>query len=358
MTKEIQLQEIKCSNCAGEVVFDPGTQLSVCNFCGSSFDIKQAKSIKVIEPDGIIPFKVSKDVFNNSVLAWLSEGDFTPDDILSGSSFEKLSGIYLPFFFFAGQYNANWSASCGYNREETYLKKNSDGKLTNATRTVTDWRPASATVSDNFSELGIASALLPSDYAFFCEDAAWESGAVKDFDSQYTKGFVMEPFSISSENSFNNRVKEKINKLIDGHVNRSIPGDTKKDVQWTASIQKKATNIYLPFWLATYSYKDKKYSSLVDGQKSDRVTGIRPVDEDRVKTVKSYFLPLYLTLALYGVVVAIFLYNYGFSESTGSVFLYGLIPIAITGIIGWHRKYKLIKTSKQIRQEILQKFKT
>lgn len=360
----IQLKEIKCSNCGGEVQFDPSTQLTVCNFCGSTFDIKQAKNVDVIEPDGIIPFKVTRELFNNSVLDWLSQGDFTPDDVLTGSVLKNISGIYLPFYSFDGSYAADWSASSGYYRKETYTEyvtkyenNRSHQVPVTKTRTVTDWRPSSGKVNGAFSELGIASAALPNEYASFCEDATWERGSVKDFDIRVTTGFVMEAFSVSPDSSYDSRVQKKVSAIVDAHIAKVVPGDTKKDIQWTGSVNKVATNVYLPFWLAAYAYNGKKYSCALDGQNCGRITGVKPIDEDRVKTIKSYFLPFYLTIALYVIIAGLFFLSDGLREGAYRVLIGGLFPVAMAGIIATYRKNKLLTKSKRLRADILQKVK-
>ena len=58
MSTQILLKKINCSNCGAELIFDPGTQMSNCNFCGSKFEIEKATDDQIIVPDGILPFKI------------------------------------------------------------------------------------------------------------------------------------------------------------------------------------------------------------------------------------------------------------------------------------------------------------
>ena len=43
MEKQLHLKKIGCSSCGAELIFDPGTQMTNCNFCGSKFEIEKAK---------------------------------------------------------------------------------------------------------------------------------------------------------------------------------------------------------------------------------------------------------------------------------------------------------------------------
>ena len=76
MSKTVELKKIGCSNCGAELLFDPGTQMSNCNFCGGQFEIENIDEEKVMLPDGILPFIVTKDQYIENVLEWLSEGDY------------------------------------------------------------------------------------------------------------------------------------------------------------------------------------------------------------------------------------------------------------------------------------------
>ena len=56
MSTQMSMKKIGCSNCGAELIFDPGTQMTNCNFCGSKFEIEKAVDDEIIVPDGILPF--------------------------------------------------------------------------------------------------------------------------------------------------------------------------------------------------------------------------------------------------------------------------------------------------------------
>ena len=81
---ENKLSKISCDSCGAELIFNPSSQTTLCNFCGSTFEIEKAeKDVEIMSPDAILPFSVSKEEFKNGVMEFLSEGDYTPDDILT-----------------------------------------------------------------------------------------------------------------------------------------------------------------------------------------------------------------------------------------------------------------------------------
>ncbi len=145
------IKKIGCGNCGAELMFSPGTQLSLCNFCGSEFQIETAIDSKVKTVNSILPFSTTPNQFEIAALKWLSEGDYTPDDILEGSLFNNQVGMYLPMWLFTGKYDGEWSASSGYDRQEEHWDKSFDGKkLVKKTRTVTDWRPSNGNCKGDF----------------------------------------------------------------------------------------------------------------------------------------------------------------------------------------------------------------
>ena len=111
MKDTVHLKEINCSNCGGQIRFEPSTQLVVCNFCGSSFDIMKAESVQTESPDSIVPFKITKQQFQRLIFPWLIQGDYTPDDILFSATLQRIDGIYLPFYLVEGEYSGSWAAS-------------------------------------------------------------------------------------------------------------------------------------------------------------------------------------------------------------------------------------------------------
>ena len=61
MIAKLQLKKISCSSCGAGLMYDPDTQMTNCNFCGSKYEIEKATDEELILPDGIIPFKITKE---------------------------------------------------------------------------------------------------------------------------------------------------------------------------------------------------------------------------------------------------------------------------------------------------------
>lgn len=330
-----QLKHVQCENCGGEVSFDPQTQLTLCSFCGSTFDIAKATDENVEEVASILPFKITQEQFKIAALKWLAQGNYTPDDVLENSVFDKVTGTYIPFYNYDGSYEIKWSGSCGYDRVERV----SGGE---GTRTTTDWRPASGTINGKFELRGIASKKLPDKFLDFCEKTHLAKKMIKDYDTRYIQGFALAPFVAKPEEVFKSRVKPELDAIVQERVEKAMPGDRQRDISWSGDTPYKETSMYVPFWLATYNYKNEEYRCLVYGRNASKIDGDKPVDKDRKKRVSKYFIPLYI--ALIPCLIVLFT---GSQKALAAGVLIGLI---IFGLIGRH---KILSRSNEIRRKIL-----
>jgi ribosomal protein S27AE len=279
--KKVVLKKITCSNCGAELLFDPDTQLTSCNFCGSHFEIKNAVDEEVIVPEGIVPFTVSKKNYQAGTLAWLSDGAYTPVDILESSIFSSANGIYIPVWFFHGKYRGNWSASSGYDYEAQF-NENIGGKWEVVTRVVTDWRPSSGNCDGELNSLGYASDDAKIELIVYTTRTFIKKHNIKPFDSRYTLGFNLMKFNKENEEeTWEQYGKISADSYVESQVLGRIPGDHYKDFYVEADFTKEnPKRIYVPVWITYYTYKGQQYYVWMDGQDQENIRGLRPEDTE------------------------------------------------------------------------------
>jgi len=225
MAEKLSLKEVKCSNCGADVQYLPGLVVSVCGYCGSKFTVDApATDVTVDVPDLITPFAVTREKFLSAIRAWLSAGDYTPDDVLSAEIETK--GTFLPFYAWSGDYKADWFASSGYDRQEEYLEMN-DGKLVKKRRTVTDWRPSNGVINGKYVVYTLASDSIDQSLAGFCEEVPPSSAA--SFDPKQITGYTLEPFE-KDQTEFLSRIEKEVDSIAEAKAMPLVPGDRKKDL--------------------------------------------------------------------------------------------------------------------------------
>lgn len=356
MSTQVSLKTLTCRTCGADLIFDPATQATVCNYCGNSFRVEEAVDKVVAKPDGILPFKVTKDQYHQRLLEWLIEGDYTPDDILESSVFDQVNGIYLPLFMYVGKYHAPWVAAAGFDREEEYLDTEYDGKLVRRSKTVTDWRPCNGEANGGFTELIFAGEHVKAEIAEFAAGCGFGAGDLKEYDPRYTLGFVMQGFTGSEDEAWNTHITGRVRAIVEADIKQKIPGDRQRDLSYDISTEKKALRIYVPYWIVYYKYKGAEYHVCMDGLTSSRMDGKRPEDQDRKKTVSRFFRPAHICLAVWLLIV--FCAAQASSDAGTATFFIGLIPTIILYVRAASKKKALIDKSKAIRQQILSGFKT
>jgi hypothetical protein len=361
MEKQLQLKKIGCSNCGAELIFDPGTQMTNCNFCGSKFQIEKAQDEEIITPDGILPFKVKKENYEQAVLSWLSEGDYTPDDILNSTIFESVNGVYLPMWFYKGRYSGNWSASSGYDRIEEYSEWSaSQKKYVRKTRTVTDWRPSSGQCSGEFAILAFAGAGkgIKSDVAVYAHGTSFNRGDLKQYDPKYTMGFNLVEYTVDEHDAWDTLGKIQADSFVETQTKPRIPGDRYKDFYVDALFDKEnPLRTYVPFWITNYKYNDKDFHVYMDGTSTTRINGVRPEDQARKDEVNKKFYKGHFGCLT---TIIVFLFTaYGIGSSSPAydtwiniIIFLTLATLALYGI-GAYQKNKIINDSKARRQEKL-----
>ena len=360
------LRKISCKNCSAELLFNPSTQMSNCNFCGAEYEIELAEEAKIeINPDGLIPFKFDKEQFKNTALAWLSEGDYTPDDILTTSVFDDVNGIYLPQYFYQGRYHGNWSASSGYNRQEEYIEWSSlQEKNVRKTRTVVDWRPSNGQAAGEYTVLGFAAEAdnLPSSIIGFMQNSTFKAGEIKPYSSQYLTGFNIVPFAFDQDTIWIKHGQSQADVIAKIDIKNRVPGDKYKDLFFDLMYDhKKVINLLQPAYIIHYEFNGEKFFTYIDGDKIDRIEGTRPKDTKREERVRELKKPLKIfggvALGLF-ILLIIILVN---TVSDGDLYLIilGIYAVA-AGSIGIYMSITankavkaILDASKKRRQDIL-----
>lgn len=97
-----------CISCGGKLSFDFKTNSNKCEYCGNEFPVITAQPTEneheVEIATSYIPFYFAEDIFKEKVQKWLTEGDYTPTDMLSSGVKYHFRKKYIPVCFFSGEY--------------------------------------------------------------------------------------------------------------------------------------------------------------------------------------------------------------------------------------------------------------
>lgn len=285
----MKLKEIKCKNCGGELQFLSNEKMLKCGFCGSKFLLDDIKDVEIKNPDAIIVFKSDQSSIKESLITWLKQYKFIPDDI-EKVSITDFSSLYIPLYYFNVKYSVDWTATSIFYEDETfesYEQVYKDGGIQNVpvtkTRQVKRNSPASGRINLNYNYVELASSNLDDETGFCKNLFNKHMGNMTNFSDSAIKQHKLEPFTVlpgdchkTIENALSNKLRSDIGS--------TIPGDSFKGLNWTVDeLDFKEQRYYIPVWIVNYEYNNEKYKCLLDGIDQKLGAGSKPDDPEKIK---------------------------------------------------------------------------
>ena len=267
---EINLSDYSCPSCGAEITGDDTLGSTVCPYCGNSTIVK-GQFEGALQPDYIIPFKIAKKAAITAFEADFKNAPFLPDEFKDKNKIAEMAGVYVPF----------WTFDCDCNANLTY----------NAER-VTAWSDANYnyTRTDYFKLIrngSVGFANIPVDGSKKADDAYMEAvepydyNDAVDFNSVYLSGYLADKYDVTAEESIeraNERVKNStISAFTDttGTYTAVFPENTRVSFS-----NGKIRYSLFPVWMLNIKYLDKMYQFAINGQ-TGKVVGEYPIDNKK-----------------------------------------------------------------------------
>ena len=264
--EQSQLHSFICPACGGEILTEQTTAATFCPYCDNPA-ILPAQVSGGWKPDGVIPFKTSKEDAKTAFLNLCKGKPLLPKFFTEEQRLEKITGMYVPFWLydcegdFQGQYKATrihtWAdRDYNYTRTDHYhLVRAADSAFVRI--------PMDASQKmDN----AIMESIEPFDYS-----------QIVDFETAYLSGFLADKYDVEAlegQDRIQQRVKSSLNSLISGTIggyHTVMPINTRVQVK-----HGKSKYVLLPVWMLHTRYKDKTYVFAMNGQ-TGKMTGSFPI---------------------------------------------------------------------------------
>ena len=306
-TKYYDTRVYVCSHCGAEVITSDTESSSFCVYCGNPAIVFDRIS-KEYRPDGLIPFKITKEEAIKNIKIRFLKNPIVPKEVMAKCVPENLRGIYIPY----------WVINADYT-EADYLS----GKVKRGKSTVTKYysRAGEITVKNvpvdgsNILNDDISSKLEP----FYLEDS-------KSFDEDYLNGF----YSNTSDMKYFDLRKSaayRCHKMFAEEVVKTVRAKDVKieDSIYWVDIHDEPIYMMFPVWFFTFKYNGKPYTVLVNGQ-SGKVVGTMPWEKKRV--VALALTTFVLVMAVIAMIIT------GLIEKwvlLSTIFVYALAAITLLG---------------------------
>ena len=269
--EQANMSSFICETCGGEIVGDSTMAATFCPYCENPTIIRGRLS-GGLRPDGVIPFKTTKEDAKEAFLRLCKGKPLLPKLFTKESRLEKITGLYVPFWLY------DCSADLDGQYKATRVRRWSDSQYN---YTKTDYYMLSRSARADF--IGI-----PMDGSTKMDDTVMESiepfdlSAAVDFETAYLSGFLADKYDVEAA-AGEPRVRQRVDATMDDMIRQSFSGyssvtTTSKNLQVKHS---KARYVLLPVWMLNTKYKDKVYTFAMNGQ-TRKMTGTLPIDKGRM----------------------------------------------------------------------------
>lgn len=264
------LKTYSCPSCGAELICDEATAATSCPYCGNNAIIP-GQFRGALKPELVIPFQIGKDEAVKALKAHYKGKPFLPKSFSDENHIQEIKGIYVPFWLFDGQAEADVS----------FAATRSTVMVTGRERITTtrhfDVRRA-GTVS--FEKIPVdASKKMPDDYMDSLEPFRYDT--MVPFSTAYLPGFFadipdvsIEECSLRAELRATDTAVESMSRQVSGYET-CIP--TRKDAQLRRG---KVRCALLPVWLLSTQWEGQNFLFAMNGQTGKMVSDL-PVSKKR-----------------------------------------------------------------------------
>jgi len=268
----------KCESCGATSTLAPNGSSEQCPFCASSLITKTGSITSTHKPQYILPFAIEEGRAMSNYGNWLDSLRLAPSDLREEADLtRKLKGMYLPFWAFGGSTSTSYTGQRG-EHHYTYESDTATGRSRRVKET--RWHPVNGTVDNQFDNILIeATRSLPK--STLRELEPWDLKNLVPYNDKLLLGFHTETYSVDIKNG-HAQARQRMKPTIAKTINSDIGGDDQTIFQTNTTYRNSTfKHILLPVWISAYQYNGKVYQFIVNARTGE-VQGERPYSRTKV----------------------------------------------------------------------------
>lgn len=270
----VKQKTVTCKSCGAQSVYDALEVASICPYCGSN-QVMEANDVSTLAPGGVVAFQITAKQAGEAFHNWIKGKWFCPKEAKESAKAKSFQGVYLPYWTFDADTTTNYTAKYGIERVE------SSG---DDTEIVTDWYPTSG-VYKQFINDQLVSGTTNHEESTMREIEPFDTENNLAYRPEYIAGFGAERYSVGLKEAWEkakNFIMNRLKGLIESKIKDEHHADSTKDLKMTTTYQNITYKyLMLPIWISSFTYKDKVYQFMVNGQ-TGKVGGHSPISALRV----------------------------------------------------------------------------
>ena len=257
-----------CGTCGGQFLADKSSLSGLCPYCGSNSITESGNTSGMMEPTGVIPFKISKVEAQNIFKQWISARRMAPTDLKKNSEITDLVGVYVPYWVFDADtytpYKGKFGKTVGSGDDQYTKYHKAEGVCKLPIKNLTL----------------VASSRLEKD-AYWKSVSKFDFNFMKKYDPNLLAGFWSESYTVDGTTAW----QTAMGKIYD-KITKSIKSLEDADVIAKIDMKPEATNVHAkyvlaPIWITSFDYNGTVYRVLVNGQ-TGNIVGTWPRSMKRI----------------------------------------------------------------------------
>ncbi|MDI6694430.1 MAG: hypothetical protein QME21_05230 [Anaerolineales bacterium] len=290
-------KELSCQNCGATTSLPEDSLTVVCPFCGSNKVIQHQAAQDLLRPRFVLPFKITEADCARIARQWLGESWMLPAGLSDIATLGGFTGLYLPYWTFDADLQADWKAEVGHTKTERYYD-NGEWK----TRTVVEWRWESGRANLHIDDLLTPGSARLSQNLLH-KIGNFDLSALAPYEPAYLAGFQAKAYDIPLEAAWEigrQAMREQARLACLSQTSTPQVRNFNMNLDYANESWR---YVLLPVYVAHYTYAGKTYQALVNGQ-SGAIAGQRPVDWNKVWLAIAAILSPGVLLGLLGLMTA------------------------------------------------------
>lgn len=251
-----ETKNLKCPNCGANVILNKLEYSKACPYCGSSL-VGDTSELPSIAPDGIIPFTFSNEEAVDKYVAGLRKKWFVPNAFKKAPPVDNIHGVYIPSFGYDADTISKYSGTLATD----HTTRDAQGN----THTHTTYQHISGTHKDKFVDTLVETSSKMNQTELMAIEPFDTSKMVK-FNQSFIMGYTVEHY----ENTLEECKKVAESLMEDNIKNRILSGYHYDRVESfhmsTDYFDQKYMYYLLPTYKCDYKYKEKNYTTFMNGQ--------------------------------------------------------------------------------------------
>ncbi len=287
--EQAHLKSYSCPSCGAELICDETTVATSCPYCGNP-TVVSAQFQGMLKPDYILPFKLDKEAAVRALKKYYQGKKLLPKSFRSDNHIEEVKGVYVPFWLFDGEADADMEFAA------TQVRVYSNGR---ERVTETDHFRVRRAGTVAFENIPVdASRQMPDAHMDAIE--TFDYADLKPFSAAYLPGYYANKYDVEVEECEKRANRRAANTAV--QIVRNTVGGYASCVPVSQNVRLRRGRVkyaLMPVWLLATRWHGKTFLFSMNGQ-TGKLIGDLPVAKD---LYWSWFARIALPIA--GVIAAL-----------------------------------------------------